>query len=135
MAATMTEQLATAVRDAVNAAGHRWDISTSRAGPRELRRPLVMIRQQSVSKPAGTPRALWTLVYDCLLLVPNKDPDKADAQLEPRLDYLLELLDGLKEPWRSALIWTEAERVVFNVADGIDFHGYRIPLSVGTGRI
>jgi hypothetical protein len=70
-----------------------------------------------------------------LLLVPNKDPDKADQALEPRLDNLLELLDALPDPWHHALIWTEAERVTFNVSEGIDFHGYRIPLSVGTGRI
>lgn len=135
MAATMTEQLATAVRDAAAAASYRWDVTTSRAGPRQLARPCVMIRQQTVSRPQASPPAVRVNHFDVLLLVPNKDPDTADRELEPRLDNLLDLLDGLPAPWRTALIWQEAERVAFEVADGISFHGYRVPVDVGSGKV
>jgi len=134
MAATMTEQLADAIRTAATGYGYGWDITTSRSGPRQLARPCVMIRQNTVTKPSGQPPSVRVHHFDVLLLVPNKDPDKADQQLEPRLDNLLDLLDGLPAPWRTALLWQEAERLIFSVADGIDFHGYRLPLDVGTAK-
>jgi hypothetical protein len=101
-----------------------WQIVPYADNVDTLSRPVVMLQQKRITPSANTPMGRHSVEFSVILLSPSTDVRKAEDDLDEQVDLLLYALEDL-----PTLVWTNAERAVF---DGV--HGWDITLTLDTLR-
>jgi hypothetical protein len=117
--------VADALEGALSVSNLDWVVKSGRTAPREVKKVTLLLRQASIDKLSV--RQVQQTTFELFLLHPGKNPDTIDDLLEPLVEELLDLLDALPFP---GLIWTHAERVIFTVSSEVEYHGYKVDLTV-----
>lgn len=89
-----------------------------------LSRPVVMLQQKRITPSTYAPLGRHSVEFSVILLNPSTDIRKAEEDLDEQVDLLLYALEDL-----PTLVWTNAERAVFD-----NNHGWDITLTLDTTR-
>lgn len=89
-----------------------------------LSRPVVMLQQKRITPSASAPLGRHSVEFSVILLTPGTNLDRIEDDLDEQVDLLLYALEDL-----PTLVWTSAERAVFDNA-----HGWEISITLDTLR-